>query len=117
MTDIATAGILLRAPSGRVLLLRRTGEGDHEGEWAIPGGKLKQGENAREAAVRELFEETGYRTHAGKFHARRVRDGIDYTTFLVDTEDEIVPALNHEHDAFLWVDPQEALAMGKTSRD
>tara|TARA_R110000868_G_scaffold11516_6_gene56401 strand:+ start:17285 stop:17725 length:441 start_codon:yes stop_codon:yes gene_type:complete len=44
-----------------VLLIRR-GKPPHAGEWSIPGGKIEFGETAREAALRELMEETG--THA-----------------------------------------------------
>jgi ADP-ribose pyrophosphatase YjhB (NUDIX family) len=38
-------------------MMRRT---DGEG-WAWPGGRLKDGETAEQAAWREFFEETGYR--------------------------------------------------------
>ena len=43
---------------GQVLLIQR-GRPPHDGKWSIPGGKLKFGESAREAALRELEEETG----------------------------------------------------------
>lgn len=41
-----------------VLLIRR-GKPPHAGEWSIPGGKVEYGETVREAALRELMEETG----------------------------------------------------------
>lgn len=41
-----------------VLLIRR-GQAPRLGEWSIPGGKVQRGEALHEAAVRELFEETG----------------------------------------------------------
>ena len=44
--------------SGRVLLVRR-GEMPGKGLWALPGGHIKFYERYREAAVRELCEETG----------------------------------------------------------
>lgn len=37
---IAAAGILFMAQDGRVLLVQRSAEGDHAGEWCIPGGKV-----------------------------------------------------------------------------
>ncbi|WP_417468804.1 NUDIX hydrolase [Maricaulis sp.] len=41
-----------------VLLIRR-GKPPYTGEWSIPGGKVEFGETVREAALRELMEETG----------------------------------------------------------
>jgi hypothetical protein len=37
------------------------------------------------------------------------KDGTDATTFLYPCDEEWVPTLNEEHDAWLWVQPNEAL--------
>ena len=42
----------------KVLLIRR-GKPPRQGDWSIPGGKQKLGETIREAARREVQEETG----------------------------------------------------------
>jgi ADP-ribose pyrophosphatase YjhB (NUDIX family) len=42
-----------------ILLLLREGTGYRDGEWGPPAGKVEPGESYREAAVRELAEETG----------------------------------------------------------
>jgi len=42
----------------KVLLVRRGGE-PYKGEWALPGGFLRNDETAKEGALRELREETG----------------------------------------------------------
>jgi len=41
-----------------VLLIRR-GTAPRRGEWSLPGGRIEPGEAAKDAALRELFEETG----------------------------------------------------------
>jgi 8-oxo-dGTP pyrophosphatase MutT (NUDIX family) len=46
-------------PEGRLLLFSAR-EGDGERWWLTPGGGVHRGETIRGAAVRELFEETGY---------------------------------------------------------
>lgn len=48
---------------GRVLLVRRANPPD-VGRWGFPGGKIDSGETIENAAVRELFEETGVRASA-----------------------------------------------------
>jgi 8-oxo-dGTP diphosphatase len=48
---------------GRVLLVKR-GHPPLAGEWSIPGGALEVGETVREAAVREVREETGLTVEA-----------------------------------------------------
>lgn len=42
---------------GRILMVKQS----HEGKeiWMVPGGGIEAGENAAEAAVREVLEETG----------------------------------------------------------
>ncbi|WP_153506504.1 NUDIX hydrolase [Cumulibacter manganitolerans] len=36
----------------------------HSGQWALPGGRLDDGETGEQAALRELHEEVGYAAHA-----------------------------------------------------
>jgi 8-oxo-dGTP pyrophosphatase MutT (NUDIX family) len=54
-----TARILVADPEGRVLLFSAR-EADGERWWFTPGGGVHRGETVLAAAVRELFEETGY---------------------------------------------------------
>jgi len=57
MTPIPAVGIVcLRGDE--VLLIRR-GRPPRQGQWSLPGGRIEPGEGARDAAMRELFEETG----------------------------------------------------------
>ncbi len=53
----AGAVVFRRGPEGvRILLIR-----DRFGRWSLPKGHIEEGETPREAAVREVEEETGVR--------------------------------------------------------
>ncbi|MDH3427947.1 MAG: NUDIX domain-containing protein, partial [Gemmatimonadota bacterium] len=54
--DIAVALIW---DSGRLFIQRRPVDGLLGGLWEFPGGKVEPGESPRQAAVREVVEETG----------------------------------------------------------
>jgi len=44
---------------GNDVLLIKRGTPPRKGEWSIPGGRIETNETQRDAALRELFEETG----------------------------------------------------------
>lgn len=57
---VAVDTVLMTVDSGilKVLLIRRKND-PYKGKWALPGGFVRQNEEIRDAAVRELKEETG----------------------------------------------------------
>ncbi|HUH08052.1 MAG TPA: NUDIX domain-containing protein, partial [Egibacteraceae bacterium] len=60
----AAGGVLWRDVGGRieVAVVHRP----HRADWSLPKGKLDPGESSPEAALREVFEETGIRGRLGR---------------------------------------------------
>lgn len=61
-----------RTPAGsaalsfeRMLLTWYNGEGRHDPCWTLPGGGVEFDESVPDAAIREVYEETGYRIELG----------------------------------------------------
>ncbi len=57
------ARVVLLDPEDRVLLIRSSDPADRSAGswWELPGGGIDPGESSRDAALRELWEETGLR--------------------------------------------------------
>ena len=59
------AAVVVFDAEGRLLLVRRGPEATRPGLWAVPAGFVDYGEEVREAASRELAEETGLHAAIG----------------------------------------------------
>ena len=85
-----TAIAIIEFPDKKILLIKR-GTPVFRGYWALPGGKVEDGETVEEAVVREVKEETGLKVKImrkiGEYHYSGKNNGIDYdyypTCFLV----------------------------------
>lgn len=91
------------------------------GHWDFPKGKLEQGETNHEAAVRELYEETGLSAQVLPDFAQSLDYYFrDYKTgqlihktvifFIGYTTDKQVK-LSHEHIGYTWLPFQQAYAL------
>lgn len=108
--------VVLTRPSGRwrVLALQRAGDTRCPGSWEIVHGRIEQGEEPEDAAVRELAEETGL--HAERLYSVRVQPiylarqhvvqlGVGFAA-VVSSEDGV--RLGREHGTWRWCDEREA---------
>jgi 8-oxo-dGTP diphosphatase len=111
----AAGGVVMR--DGEVLVVHRPRYDD----WSLPKGKLDAGETFEEAALREVWEETGV-------HARLVRElpSVEYTVrdrpklvrywlMSVDSDPGFSP--NDEVDSVRWVSPDDAVELLTYDRD
>jgi 8-oxo-dGTP pyrophosphatase MutT (NUDIX family) len=57
--EFSAGGVLVRRLRGRWVLAAIRPAGKKPGVWALPKGNIGRGEDPRDTAVREVFEETG----------------------------------------------------------
>ncbi|MFQ5568609.1 MAG: NUDIX domain-containing protein [Rhodothermales bacterium] len=96
------------------LLLRRAATVIYPGQWRMIGGKIRRGEAAWQAAVREIREETACAPvrlwalpSVNTFYEWR-HDRVNLAPAFA-AELAADPVLNHEHDAFAWLPEDEAV--------
>jgi ADP-ribose pyrophosphatase len=61
ITHPGSVVVLPVLPDGRILLIQQYRHAAHQYLWELVAGRIDPGESPREAATRELVEETGYR--------------------------------------------------------
>jgi 8-oxo-dGTP diphosphatase len=106
----AAGGVLMRSGSDgpEVAVIHRPKYGD----WSLPKGKLDDGEDYEQAALREVEEETGMRAELGpelspiSYRDRKGRTKLVRYWLMRVVEGEFRPG--QEVDELRWLDPDSA---------
>lgn len=101
------AGCLVMArDTKRFLLMLRSADVEQPLTWGTLGGAIDRGESAKEGAIRELREESGYRgkiTGLTQLYVFR-KDTFKYTNFLILVPKEFKPKVDWENIRGQWFD-------------
>lgn len=101
------AGCLLYIlESKKFLLLKRSDFVSMPNTWCVPGGKVEQEEPANFAAVRETYEETGYKLDLSTIHLIYTNETyaprFKFYTFVHIVDKPFKPKLNWESIDYMW---------------
>ncbi len=84
---VGVGAVIVR--EGALLMVER-GRPPRAGEWAIPGGKVRWGEQLEDAVAREVLEETGLIVEVGDLLWSGQTVGPDWHFVLLDFEASVV---------------------------
>ncbi|RAH11434.1 MAG: NUDIX hydrolase [Methanobacteriota archaeon] len=104
--------------NGTEVLLIRRGNDPWKGAWAFPGGFVDEGEDPKDAVLRELLEETGITGNSPCLHTvrgnpnRDPRKHIVSIFYLVDVNPESIPVGGDDAAHADWVETDVVINEG-----
>jgi len=95
--------------SGKVFIARKIPSKSFGGKWEFPGGKVKEGEDQKEALSRELYEELGMRVMIGDFITSNQFSSKEKSINLIAYKCEFLSATYNmiDHDRYEWIQPED----------
>ena len=113
---IHATGTLIENEMGEILTLLRKKKSAEGGTWGLVGGMIDDGEDKREAARREIFEEINVKfdlndlSFLETFHWDRTDADITFEVFKirVNRDDLSIKIQDTEVDEYQWIAPKEA---------
>ena len=102
--------VIYCSATGKFLMGKRSSKAHKSARWDLFGGRVDNGERPKAALVRELDEEAGLSIKPRRLDklstvSRRSRPGQmprDMHYYVMKTDREFSPRLNHEHSDFRW---------------
>ena len=103
--SVAVAAVILE---GKILAIKRE-RGDYTGYWALPGGKIEQGEHVGEAAEREILEEAGLETVFDSYLGivSEVFGEKQFMLHVVELEPSEMDVSSGEEGEVRWIDIED----------
>lgn len=95
--NVTSAGVIFKVNNSYLI-----GFNDWRMQWELPVGGIEKGESARQAAIRELFEETHQKVDdvqfKGLFKKKRPTGEIVYTAIFFCEKENIIPFIKNDKD-------------------
>ena len=116
-SGISLVDVLVLRPTEEALqclVLRRSGVGRSPGSWEMVHGHADPGESPKDAALRELREETGlvpvrlYNLSRVESFYLHKNDTVTLVAMFAAFVDSAAVVLSEEHDDFTWLPVEEA---------
>jgi len=119
---LKVAKVLFKNPEGKYLVLFRNNHPIFGNAMDLPGGTLEKGETLEEAAIREVYEESGIRLNHDQLRLiektrRYSRVGTQFALYAVLAKDSPEVTLSWEHADYKWVTKEDLLQGAKDTRD
>ena len=115
---VPRVGVGAAVLDGDDLLLIERGRPPRQGQWAVPGGKVRWGETLELAVAREVLEETGLHVDVGELIWTGETIGPDWHFVLLDFEARVTGGVLKAGDdaaRAAWIPLDEAPELPLTS--